>query len=252
MSLLAGPFFITALIYAAIGFGGGSTYTAILSLADVDYRIMPLISLCCNIIVTAGGSYRFAKAGQLNFRRFAPWIVLSIPFAFLGGMLPISKLVFFSVLGLALLLSGMRLVFKPALDVKTTAVSWLDETVALLAGGGLGFLAGVTGIGGGIYLAPLLHFLRWGNAREIAAACSFFILLNSLAGLLGQFVKLQQGVVPSELFDYWYLLLAVAIGGAIGSWLGVSRLPLLWIIKVTGLLTCYAGAQLLWKFWQLL
>jgi len=252
MSLLAGLFFITALIYAAIGFGGGSTYTAILSLADVDYRIMPLISLCCNIIVTAGGSYRFTKAGQLNFRRFAPWIVLSIPFAFLGGMLPISKLVFFSVLGLALLLSGMRLVFKPALDAKTTTVSWLDEKVALLAGGGLGLLAGVTGIGGGIYLAPLLHFLRWGNAREIAAACSFFILLNSLAGLLGQFVKLQQGVVPSELFDYWYLLLAVAIGGAIGSWLGVSRLPLLWIIKVTGLLTCYAGVQLLWKFWQLL
>lgn len=252
MLVFAPLFFLAALVYASVGFAGGSTYTAILSIADVDYRIIPVVSLCCNIVVSAGGCWRFARNRLLDWRRITPWVVLSVPMAFLGGMLPVSKTVFFGVLGVVLLLAGVKLLAGKTVSDNTNPLHTVKKGIALVCGGGLGFLAGITGIGGGIYLAPLMHFLKWGSARQIAATCSFFILINSLAGILGQFLKLNDAGVMADAVSYWPLALSVLFGGAIGSWLGAVRLSLGWVTKATGLLTCYAGLQLLSKFYALL
>jgi uncharacterized membrane protein YfcA len=252
MLVLAPLFFLAALVYASVGFAGGSTYTAILSIADVDYRIIPVVSLCCNIIVSAGGCWRYARNGLLDWRRVLPWVALSVPMAFLGGLLPVSKVAFFGVLGVVLLLAGVNLLAGKNIGDSAYNSSSTKNSLALVCGAGLGFLAGMTGIGGGIYLAPLMHFLKWGNARQIAATCSFFILINSLAGILGQFLKLNDAGVMADAVSYWLLALSVLLGGAIGSWLGAVRLSFGWVTKATGLLTCYAGLQLLSKFYVLL
>lgn len=252
MFVLALLFFLTSVVYASVGFAGGSTYTAALSITDIDYRIIPVVSLCCNIIVSAGGCWCFARNGLLGWWRVLPWVALSVPMAFLGGLLPVSKIAFFGVLGLALLLAGLKLLIGKNVANSADAVPLTRKSVALSCGAGLGFLAGITGIGGGIYLAPLLHFLKWASARQIAATCSFFIFINSLAGISGQFLKLNNAGVIADAVSYWPLAVSVLFGGAIGSWLGAVRLPLGWITKATGLLTCYAGVQLLSKFYAFL
>ena len=116
----------------------------------------------------------------------------------------------------------------------------------------MGVLAGITGIGGGIFLAPILHFMRWGNAKQIAGACAFFILVNSLAGLIGQSIKIDNTDVFSALLPYWILLPAVIIGGQIGSWLGAVQINILMVKKMTGLLILYVSARLIMKFTGLL
>ncbi|MCB1537621.1 MAG: sulfite exporter TauE/SafE family protein [Rhodospirillales bacterium] len=252
MFILAVPFFLTALVYASVGFAGGSTYTAILSMAGIDYRIIPVVSLCCNIIVSAGGCWRFSLCGLIDWRRTVSWASLSVPMAFLGGLLPVGKVVFFGVLGAALLLAGIRLLFLKQHVCSVIPTQKFVWPVVLPCSAGLGLLAGITGIGGGIYLAPLLHFLKWDNARQIAATCSFFIFINSLAGILGQMLKLSDAGLMRSAIEYWPLALLVFVGGSAGSWLGATRLSLGWITRATGILTCYAGAQLISKFLSLL
>lgn len=184
--LLAASFFLTALIYASVGFGGGSTYNALLVLADADYRALPVISLLCNLIVVTGGVWCFFRAGHISFHRLWPWIFTSIPAAWLGGFIKVDKALFLGLLGGALLFSALRLLWQKPHAIKIGLnINPASQSLwpTLCAGGGLGFLAGLTGIGGGIFLAPVLHFLRWGNAKSIAGACSFFIMVNSLAGL---------------------------------------------------------------------
>lgn len=252
MLFLPVAFFLTALLYATIGFAGGSTYTALLALFDTDYRIIPIVSLMCNVLVSAGGTWRFARAGHLDARKLSPWLALSIPCAFLGGRLSVEETLFYGMLGIALLVAGGKLLWPDNISIRKSTYKNTGLKTAFIGGGILGFLAGITGIGGGIYLAPVLYFLRWGNAKKIAAACSFFILINSLAGIVGQFYK-QQGVdFLVSLQDYVVLLPVVIFGGAIGSWLGASRLPQKWIKKGTGLLIIYVSVQLLRRFIDLI
>lgn len=254
MALLVALFAVTALLYASVGFGGGSTYNALLVIHGADYRILPAIALICNIIVVTGGVWRFSAAGLLRVRRIAPFIVSSVPLAWLGGRLPVSEAVFVGLLGGSLLVAGVQLLRSPqaamaAAEENAAAQQGAGATlVAVLAGGALGFLAGVVGIGGGIFLAPLLYFMRWGTAREIAAACSFFIFVNSLSGLAGQLAQIGEARLAPSLAAYWPLFPAVLIGGQIGSRLGALNIPETIIKRLTAALMIYVALRLLWRW----
>ena len=239
---LALGFFATALVYAMAGFGGGSTYNALLVLAQVEFRAVPIIALCCNIIVVAVGSWRFARAGHLDWRRIAPLIVLSVPLAWLGGRLEVAETLFVGLLAVSLLVSGLLMLWQPRWQREGDAPrrgKWLEP----VAGGALGFLAGVVGIGGGIFLAPLLYMLRWGSERAIAGTCALFILVNSIAGLAGQLSK-DDARVGSALADHWPLFPAVLVGGLIGSALGSQRLDPKHVRIVTAVLVLYVALRL--------
>ncbi len=246
-------FFVTAVFYAAVGFGGGSTYNALLVLNGTDYRILPAIALACNITVVTGGVWRFASAGQLSLRRTAPFLAASIPAAWLGGRLPVPEMVFIGLLGSALLLSGLRLAFMG--DASQLAgngepsPATENKPASFAAGGAIGLLSGIVGIGGGIFLAPVLYLMRWGTPRQIAGACSLFILANSISGLIGQTMKLNDADVLSAALPYWPLLICVLIGGQIGSWFGSAGLKPVYIKKLTAILILYVAIRLLWRWY---
>tara|TARA_R110002096_G_scaffold17241_2_gene59672 strand:- start:1504 stop:2262 length:759 start_codon:yes stop_codon:yes gene_type:complete len=242
---LAALFFLTALAYAAVGFGGGSTYTALLVLAETDYRILPAIALTCNIAVVTGSVIQYASADLIRWKRLLPLTALSIPMAWLGGLLEIPERTFITLLGLALLASAIALVIRRPAQAGPPRRWPVWAGPAL--GGGIGFLAGLVGIGGGIFLAPVLHFVRWGRVREIAAAASVFILVNSLAGLVGHAQRLSGSGDIAAILDYWPLLPAVLIGGQIGVWLGRTRTSEVWLIRLTALLVLFVALRLLWR-----
>jgi len=242
---LVALFFLTALAYAMVGFGGGSTYTALLVLAETDYRILPAISLACNITVVTGSVIQYGSAKLIRWKRLLPLAALSVPMAWLGGMMEMPERAFITLLGLALLGSAAALIFRrPHIpgEAKPLPV-WSGPAL----GGGIGFLAGLVGIGGGIFLAPVLHFIRWGPAREIAAAASVFILINSMAGLAGHTQRLGGSGELVALTSYWPLLPAVLIGGQIGVWLGRTRTSDIWLIRLTAMLVLFVALRLLWR-----
>jgi hypothetical protein len=250
MIALAIFFFVTALLYASVGFGGGSTYSALLVLNETDYRILPSISLVCNLIVVAGGTWRFAAAGHLNFARIAPFVAASAPLAFIGGRIPVSEILFTGLLGASLAAAGARMLVKsepPKAAAAAAPALWL----AVPTGAAIGLLSGVVGIGGGIFLAPVLHLLRWDTARAIAGACSFFILVNSLFGLAGQLARLQDLGLLAGFAPYWPLFPAVLIGGQIGSRLGSSHLSEPLLRRLTALLVLYVAVRLLLRWLQM-
>ena len=245
MPALALFFFLTALLYAAVGFGGGSTYNALLVLAGTDYRAVPIIALACNIIVVSVGSWRFARSGNVDWRRTWPLFSLSIPLAWVGGRLVLAELLFVGLLALSLFAAALLMLWQPAWQREgppLVPARWIGP----VAGGAIGFLAGLVGIGGGIFLAPLLYMLRWANPRAIAGTCAVFILVNSIAGLAGQLAKGNGGGI---LADYWPLFPAVAAGGLIGSTLGSSRLDPKYVRILTALLILYVAARLAIRFY---
>ena len=242
MIALALAFFVTALLYAIAGFGGGSTYTALLVLAGTDYRAVPILSLACNILVVSVGTWRFARAGHLDWRRVWPLFVTSVPAAWLGGRLVVEKQLFVGLLAGSLLVAGLTLLWQPYWKRDITPAPgprWIEP----VAGGGLGFLAGVVGIGGGIFLAPLLYLLRWDGPRRIAATCAAFILVNSIAGLAGQASK-GVGAAAAVIGEHGLLFPAVVVGGLVGAGLGARRIEPQWVRIVTALLILYVAGRL--------
>jgi uncharacterized membrane protein YfcA len=246
---LAPAFFGTALLYASVGFGGGSTYNALLALAGVDYRILPAIALTCNIIVVIGGTWRFHRAGLLPWRRALPLVLVSAPFAGLGGLTPITETAFLALLASSLFVAGVALLVQRDRSSENAPAQQDRKTgfADLLTGAGVGYLAGLVGIGGGIFLAPYLHMTRWAAAKQIAATASLFILINSITGLAGQLVKLGSKGALAEVAGYWPLALAVVIGGQMGSIAGIRLLSPTLVRRATGLLILYVAAQLAWR-----
>ena len=247
MLWLTGLFALVALIYASVGFGGGSTYTALLSLWGVEYQLIPVISLLCNIIVVTGGSIRFVRAGLISWPQVLPMLMVSAPLAFLGGMVPLKQWLFLTILGAALLASAGALLLQPE---KTTTRS-LPKPVLLTVSGAVGLLAGLSGIGGGIFMAPVLHLMRWADGRRIAAFACIYILVNSIAGLLGQLAKQGTSTMLDVAADYGVLLIAVLIGGQIGGLSGLRYFPPTMLRMVTALLVGYAAIRLLWQAYGL-
>jgi uncharacterized protein len=247
MLALAAAFFVTAILYASVGFGGASTYTALLTLGQIDFKILPSISLICNVIVVSGGAVHYIRAKQVDWPRVLPLVLVSAPLAWLGGLTPIKQETFMLILALTLLIAGVLLLFQR--EYQDSEISQRTKVAAFdyLAGAGTGYLAGLVGIGGGIFLAPLLHLTRWGNSRAIAATACVFILVNSLAGLGGQFMKLGTDSTASTLAVYWPLALAVFIGGQIGSRASLKLLSEQVVRRGTALLILYVAGQLLWK-----
>ncbi len=243
MVWLALAFALTAMLYAAVGFGGGSTYSALLALAGVDFRLLPLVSLACNIVVVAGSTIRFARAGLVLWRGALLLTAIAAPAAFLGGVTPIAEETFLTVLGASLVLTGLTLLLPPSASSEgeaARAARWMPLLAAPI-----GYLAGLVGIGGGIFLAPLLHLARWSGARQIAATAALFILVNSAFGIAGQLLKNGPGLLGAAIAFGLPLLIAVAVGGQIGSLLAVRYLPQRAIRWLTAALTIYVGARLL-------
>ena len=243
MAWLAAAFFATALLYASVGFGGGSTYAALLALSGLDYRILPLVALACNIVVVAGSTVRFARAGVTPWRGAIAVTALAAPAALLGGLTPITEGAFFLLLGASLLLTAVSM-FLPVGQASEGEPRRFARFMPFVAAP-LGYLAGVVGIGGGIFLAPLLHLTRWRDARSIAATASFFILVNSLFGLVGQLLKRGPEAFSGAIYESLPLLVAVAIGGQIGSLLALKVLPPRWIRWLTAALVAIVGVRLL-------
>ncbi|MFZ5617836.1 MAG: sulfite exporter TauE/SafE family protein [Pseudomonadota bacterium] len=249
MIWLAIVFFLTALLYSMAGFGGGSTYNALLVLNGTDYAILPAIALTCNIIVVAAGVVQFLRARRMRIVDVAPLCILSAPAAWLGGRIEVPETLFVALLGVSLLAAAIFM-FVDAPEPKAPVAINRRLAFPIAVGGGIGFLSGLVGIGGGIFLAPFLHLSRWGKAHEIAGAASFFILVNSITGLWGQLVKLGELDRLGALADFWPLPLSVFAGGVIGGFLGARKLPSGAIKKVTGALILIVAARLLWRLWR--
>lgn len=242
-ALLAAAFALVALAYASVGFGGGSTYAALLALSGLDYRLLPMLALACNIVVVAGGSIRFARARLTPWRRAGVLVGLGAPASFLGGLTPIAESAFLLLLGASLIVTSLAMLI-PLREQAGGSPTRAARLMPLVAAP-LGYLAGLVGIGGGVFLAPLLHLARWDSARAIAASASLFILVNSLFGLAGQMLKHGPGLMGAAVGAGLPLLVAVAIGGQVGSLLAVRVMPLHWLRWLTAALVALVGLRLL-------
>ena len=239
-------FFFIAALYASVGFGGGSSYLALLSLYVKDFLAIKTTGLLCNLVVVSGGSYLFSKQGYFDWRRFLPVALSGVPLAFYGATVHLSYTAFFIVLGCVLVLSGLLLLLQVSLRRdRDAATRHLPLAFTLLLSMSIGFLAGLVGIGGGILLSPVLNLLRWDQPKKIAALASFFILVNSVAGLTGQLVVGSFHLVVPMV---GVLLLAVFIGGQIGTRISIHAIKPAVVKGLTGVLVCYIGAKLVLKY----
>ena len=242
MIILPILFFVTAILYSSVGFGGGSTYLALLLLWDIPYYILPVIALGCNIVVVSGNSFNYIKAGNLNHRLLAPYLIGSVPMAYLGGTLEIEKNIFEILLFFVLLISGILLLFNfKSYDDNKNKYKEINYFFSLSIGAVLGILSGIVGIGGGIFLSPILFLLRAGLPKHIVTTSSLFILINSLAGIFGQLTK---SYVLNDVLEYWYLLLFVFIGGQIGNYLNLKILPTRFLALITSCLVIFVAIRM--------
>ncbi len=252
LTLLAALFLLIAVAYASVGFGGGSSYNALLIVSGMDYRAVPAIALTCNILVVSGGVYHFRKSGLLAFRELLPFVVLSVPMAWYGGKIEVSESTFVGLLGSVLLATGLQMLWKTwrqAEDhAKLNINTWM---LGLPLGAAIGLLSGIVGVGGGIFLAPVLYLTGWGRPRRIAAMASGFILVNSIAGLSGHLLKQGSYAPYTDWLAAWPMFLAVIAGGQIGSRLGNHVLPEKWVRGLTGVLILYVAVRLLLKWFSI-
>lgn len=229
-------------MYASVGFGGASSYLALLALYQLPVYEMKLTALLCNIIVVTGGSILFIIKKQLDLKKILPLVLASIPMAYIGGKMKLSVDAFFILLGCSLVVAAILLVIKTPPDSPSDNAAPYPALKSGIMGGSIGFLSGMVGIGGGIFLSPLLHLLRWDTPKKIAATASFFILVNSISGLGAH---LTQAHGPVNYTRTGLLCAAVLVGGQLGSRLGVNRFSAVAIRRVTALLVFAAGVQVL-------
>lgn len=239
-------FVIIAFIYSSVGFGGGSSYLAVLAMYSLSYQEIRLTALICNVIVVVGGVYIYIKNKQIEWKRIIPLTLISVPMAYLGAVLKISQEFFFLTLGITLIIAALLLWIKT--ETKNDGEIKENTGKSLLRNGflgsGIGFLSGLVGIGGGIFLSPLLNLMKWDTPRKIAAASSVFILVNSVSGIFGQLSKLSADI---NYFRIISLCFAVFIGGQIGSRMSLKWNPLV-IKRVTAVLVLAAGINILIKY----
>jgi len=245
MIILSILFFVTSILYSSIGFGGGSSYLALLLIWGVPYFIFPLIALSCNIVVVSGNCFNYIRAGNLNLKLLIPYLIGSIPLAFIGGSLPIEKKIFEILLFIVLTVAGILLLFNfKSYDDKEENYRKVPILISILIGGVLGFISGIVGIGGGIFLSPILFLIRAGRPKHIITTASLFILINSLSGIIGHLTK---NVVLGEIQNYWFLLLAVLIGGQLGNFLNLKILPTRILALLTAGLVLFVAIRMAYK-----
>lgn len=240
--LLMLVFFCIALLYSSVGFGGGSSYLALLALLLTSFYSIRSTALLCNLVVVSGSCYLFYRKGYLLIKKYIPFILTSIPLAFIGASFRLKEATFFVALGLALIAAAVALIYQ-TIQLKSKYKTKSHSIYFAYALGGLiGLLSGLVGIGGGIFLAPILHYLRWDKPIIIAALSSFFILVNSISGL--------GGLLTNSTFEFFWpetlgLLLAVFIGGQIGARLSLTKLSAKKIRIITAILVLFVGIRVL-------
>lgn len=235
-------FFLVALVYSSAGFGGGSLYLAILSGSELDQNKVAIIGLFCNLVVTVVSSAQFIAKGLVDWKKMFLLLGLSLPFSFFAGGLKVSAELFYLSLAAGLFLAALAMLIQlPKNHNDSRYQKWVYFTVPFI-----GLLSGLTGIGGGIYLAPLLHLTYWTDARRIAAITSIFIAVNSISGLVA-----RSGFIVETLAmeTSWMLLpAAVLVGGIIGSRLSTSLLHPKWIKSITAGILIFASVRLFIKW----
>ena len=242
MIILPILFFVTAILYSSVGFGGGSTYLALLLIWEIPYYILPVIALGCNIIVVFGNSFNYIKAGNLNLKLLTPYLIGSVPMAFIGGTLEIEKNIFEILLFFVLLISGLLLLFNfKSYDDNENKYREIKYIYSIFIGSIIGILSGVVGIGGGIFLSPILFLIRAGLPKHIVTTSSIFILINSFAGIIGQLTK---SYVLNDILEYWHLLFFVLIGGQIGNYLNLKILPTRFLALITSCLVIFVAIRM--------
>ena len=242
MIILSILFFVTAILYSSVGFGGGSTYLALLLIWDIPYYIFPIIALICNIFVVSGNCFNYIKAGNIKINLLIPFLIGSIPFSFIGGSLLIDKNIFEILLFLVLSIAGILLLINfRSYDDNEENYNKIPIIYSVIIGSLIGFISGVVGIGGGIFLSPILFLLRAGSPKNIVTAASLFILINSIFGVFGHLTKNN---VFIEVSGYWYLILAVIIGGQIGNFLNLKMFPTRILALITSGLVLFVALRM--------
>ena len=242
MFILSIFFFITAILYSSVGFGGGSTYLALLLIWDIPYYIFPIIALLCNIIVVSGNSFNYVRAGNHNFKLLVPFLIGSIPFAFFGGTLKIEKDIFEILLFFVLSIAGILLLINnKSYENNNLTTKKLNFIASFFIGSILGLVSGIVGIGGGIFLSPILFLLKSEKPKIIVTTASLFILINSISGILGQLTKEN---ILIEISNYLPLFLCVFIGGLIGNYLNLKIFTSRILAIITSFLVLFVSIRM--------
>jgi len=242
MAILTIFFFITAILYASIGFGGGSTYLALMLIWDIPFYIFPIIALICNIIVVTGNSINFLRTKNTNLSLLTPYLIGSVPFAFVGASISINKSLFEILLFFVLIIAGIFLLLEnKSFGKDKIEIRQIPKIFSILIGSIIGFVSGLVGIGGGIFLSPILFLMRAGYPKHITSTASLFILINSILGVAGQLTK---DIVFNEFLNYWPLFIAVLIGGQIGSFLNIKFLSNKVLALMTSFLVIFVAVRM--------
>ena len=242
MIILSIFFFITAILYSSVGFGGGSTYLALMLIWDIPYYIFPIIALFCNIIVVSGSSINYIRAGNFNLSLLTPYLVGSVPFVFFGASISINKELFEILLFVVLTIAGIFLFIESkSLNNYEIIINKIPKVLSVIIGSIIGFVSGIVGIGGGIFLSPILFLMKAGYPKQIAATASLFILINSIFGVAGQLTK---NIVFNEFSNYWPLFLIVLMGGQVGNFLNIKFLTNKILALITSLLVIFVAARM--------
>ena len=232
-------FFVGAALYASVGHGGASSYLAVMGLFSLAPSVMKPTALALNILVAGVATFKFYRAGLFSWRLFWPFAVVSVPAAFIGGAMMLPARAYKILVGVVLLYAAVWM-FRSALRPITKETRLPPLWAALVAGVAIGFLSGLTGVGGGIFLSPLILYMGWAETRATSGVAAPFILVNSIAGLLGHFSSVAQ-LPPS--IPIWGA--AAVIGGWIGATYGSKRAPAPVLRQLLSLVLIVAGAKLI-------
>ena len=242
MIILSIFFLITSILYSSVGFGGGSTYLALMLIWDIPFYIIPILALCCNIIVVSGNSINYIRTGNFSLNLLLPYLVGSVPLAFFGASLSISKELLEILLFVILTIAGILLLIRSKLfDGNKIKINQIPKKLSVLIGCVIGFISGIVGIGGGIFLSPILFLIKAGYPKQIATTASLFILINSIFGVAGQLTK---DIVLNQFLNFWPLFLVVFMGGQIGNFLNIKFLSNKTLALITSLLVIFVAIRM--------
>ena len=235
--LIIPAIFIVAVLYSSVGHGGASGYLAVMALFAVPQATTRPSALLLNIFVAGIGTIQFYRAGFFSWRTFLPFAITSIPFAYVGGTITLPTTAYKIVLGVVLVVAAIRLAWNWKSDAEARQPNiW----IALLIGAVIGLLSGLVGVGGGIFLTPILLLMNWSETKTAAGISAMFILVNSISGLAGNFSQLIDLAA-----NVWFWVAAAVVGGVIGSTLGAKRFDSITLRRVLAVVLLFAGVKLI-------